>query len=129
MNAIAGLLDTNILVDILRGYSAAIQWMQAHPDLTLGIPSLVRMELVLGTNHKAQQEQVLARLSGFPVILTSEADSLWAMQQFERFHLSHQVEIIDCFIAGMSVRLNVPLFTRNVSDMRIFPDVHVVTPY
>lgn len=129
MSPVAGLLDTNILIDILRGYDPAVQWMQSHPDLVLGIPSLVRMEIVLGTNDKPGQERMIKLLSPYPVVLISEADSQWAMHQFEQFHLSNQIEIIDCFIAATSVRLRVPLYTRNLKDMRVFPDLHLISPY
>jgi predicted nucleic acid-binding protein len=30
-----GLFDTNILVDVLRGYPRALRWMQANPQLGL----------------------------------------------------------------------------------------------
>lgn len=129
MSPIVGLLDTNILIDILRGYKPSVQWMQSNSDLVLGIPSLVRMEIVLGAKDKIEQERVIKTLSPFPVILISEADAQWAMQQFEQFHLSHRIEIIDCFIAAMSVRLQVPLYTRNIKDMRVFPDLKLASPY
>ena len=51
------------------------------------------------------------------------------MHQFTRFHLSRRIEIIDCFIAAMSVRLQLPVYTRNAKDLGVFKDVKIVIPY
>jgi predicted nucleic acid-binding protein len=51
------------------------------------------------------------------------------MNRFEAYYLSHQIEIIDCFIAAMSVRLNLPVYSRNTKDLGVFKDVVVIVPY
>ncbi len=45
-NSLSGLLDTNILIDIIRRYPPAIAWANANATQRFAIPSLVRMELV-----------------------------------------------------------------------------------
>lgn len=126
MNAIT---DTNIHVDIYRGYPPALHWLAANPNLVLGLSSLVRMELVLGCNNKIEQGRILTFLSKYPILYPNEADAKWAMDHFELYHLSHGVEIIDCFIAAMSVRHDVPLLTRNTKHFAPFPVVNAVAPY
>jgi predicted nucleic acid-binding protein len=129
MTNVDGLLDTNIFVDILRGYASAINWMQSNPGLVFAIPSFVRMELVLGSQNKIEQEKALKLLNPYPVIFPTEIDAQWAMQQFEIHHLKSQVEIIDCFIAAMAVRLKLPIYTRNVKDLRVFEGLVIRVPY
>jgi predicted nucleic acid-binding protein len=129
MIQVAGLLDTNILVDTLRAYSPAVQWMQQNPHLMLAIPALVRMEMVLGAENKKAQEAVIKLMKPFPVLYPSESDAQWAMEQFEIFHLSHQVEIIDCFFAAMGVRLGLPIYTRNTKDLGVIGTVTLHVPY
>jgi predicted nucleic acid-binding protein len=129
MTTPSGLLDTNILIDILRGYPLAVNWLKANPTLALAIPSLVRMEMLLGAQNKPEQERVLKLMSPFPVIYPNDLDAMLAMSQFEIYHLSHQVEIIDCFIAALSVRFGLPVYTRNVKDLRVFPSVVLRVPY
>lgn len=51
------------------------------------------------------------------------------MNRFEAYHLSHQIEIIDCYIAAMSARLSLPVYSRNAKDLSVFSDVTVVVPY
>lgn len=129
MSQPVGLLDTNILVDILRRYGPATSWMQNNPNLVLAIPSIVRMEVVLGAQDRIDQEKVIKLLTPYPVIFPSEQDAQWAMAQFEIYHLSHQLEILDCFIAAMGVRLGLPIYSRNVQDLGVFKQVTLVTPY
>jgi predicted nucleic acid-binding protein len=124
-----GLLDTNILVDMLRGYRAAITWMQTNFGVALAIPPLVRMEIVLGAQNKTEQDRVTKLLSPYPILYPSEIDAQLAMTLFETHHLSHQVEIIDCFIAAMSIRWKLPIYTRNVKDLGVFPGIIVRVPY
>jgi predicted nucleic acid-binding protein len=123
------IIDTNIFIDLLRDYPPAIEWMRINSTLELAIPSLVRMELVLGARDKADQKRVIELINPFQITFPIESDAQWAMQQFEQFHLSHQVEIIDCFIAAMSARLQLPVYTRNAKDLSIFPGVMVHAPY
>lgn len=123
------IIDTNILIDLLREYKPAIQWMQAHTHLALAIPSLVRMELVFGAHDKAAQKRIIQLVTPLEIIFPNEAVAQWAMKQFEVYYLSHQIEIIDCFIAAMSVRLQLPVYTRNAKDLGIFPGVQIHIPY
>jgi predicted nucleic acid-binding protein len=129
MTVLDGLLDTNIFIDILRGHKPAIEWMTSNPHLAFAIPSIVRMEIVLGAQNKIEQEKLVKQLKAFPLVFPSEADSQWAMEQFEIYYLSHQVEILDCFIAAISVRLQLPIFTRNVKHLSVFQGVAAHIPY
>ena len=129
MTALSALLDTNILIDVLRGYPPAIQWIQNNAPTRIGIPSFVRMEMVLGADNKTEQQRVIKLLKPFPLVYTTETDAQWAMEQFEIYHLSHQVEIIDCFIAATCARLHVPIYSHNIKDLSVFSGVTVFTPY
>jgi predicted nucleic acid-binding protein len=124
-----GFLDTNILVDISCGYSPAFQWIQSSSSLFLGIPSLVRMEMVLGSTSKVEQEKVLKSIRGYPIVFPNADDAIWAMDNFERYHLSHSPEIIDCFVAAMAFRFQIPLYTRNVKHFVAFKNIRIIQPY
>jgi hypothetical protein len=129
MNVIQGLLDTNILIDVLRGYPPALAWVQANANRLFVISSLTRMEIVTGTRDKASLRRDLAVVSQYAVIYLSDDDSRWALQQFEAIYLRHRVEIIDCLIAATSFRLNVPIYTRNARDYAPFSGVAAQIPY
>jgi predicted nucleic acid-binding protein len=45
------LLDTGVMVDVLRGYNPAIAWLTAVSDAEIGVPELVTMELIQGCQN------------------------------------------------------------------------------
>jgi len=42
------LLDTDVMVDLMRGYEPALTWLDSLGAETIGIPGLVAMELLQG---------------------------------------------------------------------------------
>ncbi|MCA0454968.1 MAG: PIN domain-containing protein [Chloroflexi bacterium] len=123
-----GLLDTNIFIDIARHYSSAIAWLNSQ-HLQFGVSSITRIELMLGARNKAEVEKIDRMLRPFQLIFPDARDSQWAMEQFERFNLSHQLEIFDCYIAASAIRLGLPVVSRNVRDLSLLPSVLVQVPY
>jgi predicted nucleic acid-binding protein len=123
-----GLLDTNILIDISRRYSPALNWLQ-KTQLLLAVSSFTRMELIAGARNKTEQEKILRLLKPYGLVYPQAVDTKWAMEQFEAFHLSHQIEMIDCLIAATAVGLGLPIYTRNVKDMSLLPGVKLSIPY
>ena len=51
-------------------------------------------------------------LNGRIDVMSQDVD--WAIRQLLRFHLSHDLEAMDCLIAAVSYRLGVPLYTRDL---------------
>lgn len=109
---VAGLLDTAILVDMLRGYTPAEQWLAQQAQL--GITRIVYLEILDGVLNKAEQRRALALLQRFDRIELTTADLEWATQQLIRYRLSHNIGMMDCLIAAPSHRLSLTLFTRNL---------------
>jgi predicted nucleic acid-binding protein len=52
------LLDTDIMVDILRGYQPAINWLTSASDTEIGVPGLVAMELIQGCQNAREQKRL-----------------------------------------------------------------------
>src|SRR5262249_26828980 len=105
-----------------------LNWLQNTP-LLLVVSSFTRMELILGVRNKIEQEKVVRLLQPYGLIYLQAADAKWAMEQFEAFYLSHQIEMIDCLIAATAIGLDIPIYTRNVKDMSILPGVKLSVPY
>jgi predicted nucleic acid-binding protein len=55
------LLDTDVLIDVLRGHAPAVGWLRGLGNTTLGLPGLVMMELLQGCRDKSE----LLRLEQF----------------------------------------------------------------
>ena len=52
------LLDTDIMVDLMRGHEPAIAWLDSLGAEAIGIPGLVAMELIQGCRDRMEQQQV-----------------------------------------------------------------------
>lgn len=110
---VTGLLDTNIIVDNLRSYPAAVSWLANHKT-HLGITWLVRLEVIEGALDKGGQQRALTLLNDFEPVELTPSDFVWATEQLLRFRLSHNISLLDCLIASASFRVQLPLYTMNL---------------
>ncbi len=51
------LLDSDIMVDVLRHYPPAIAWLNSRTD-QVALPGYVALELYQGCRNKSEQERV-----------------------------------------------------------------------
>ena len=51
-------LDTDVLVEILRQSSDALAWAEANRSKAVGLPMLVRAELLAGARDKNEQRRM-----------------------------------------------------------------------
>lgn len=108
---ITGLVDTNVSVDVLRNYLPAVTWLNNQPQL--GIARAVWFEVIEGAQNLQEQRRSLRLLRRFTVVEMEPEDGEWAAQALLKFNLSHNVDTMDCLIAAVSHRLQIPLYTHN----------------
>lgn len=120
-------VDTNVLIDILRGYKPATEWYRVQPALTITV--IVAMEVVQGTQNKVLSLETIRYLDTFETVLLTDSDQLWAAFQHRTHHLSHRIEFTDCLIASVCWRLQVPLYTNNLKHMRPLLGDLAISPY
>jgi len=70
---IGGLLDTAIVIDLLRNYPPAIAWLQ-HQSVLLATTPLVWLEIIEGSSNKVEQTRGLGLLRRFDLVYLSDAD-------------------------------------------------------
>src|SRR5215471_11635984 len=99
------LLDTDVMVDFLRGYPPAVAWLTALPP-PVGLPGIVAMELIQGCRNLAEQQRVEKELKRFALYWPTAADCLRAYHDFAAYHLSQALGLLDAFIAHSAVGLN-----------------------
>jgi predicted nucleic acid-binding protein len=122
-------VDTDVLIDALRGDNRAGAWLATIEPQVLGIPVLVWMEILLGVRDKQEQQAVSQELARYVIVQLESGDSQNAQQWFEQFHLSHGIGIMDCLIAAIAVRVGKPFYTFNLKHFQVIPGLDARAPY
>jgi len=123
------LLDADVLIDVLRGYSPAVQWLGTIPREEFGLPGLVVMELLEGCPDMHAVRQLQRLLAPYPVYWPTEQDCERALTMFARYHLRSSPGLIDALIGECVVGLDVPLVTFNVKHFRAITALTTEQPY
>lgn len=111
------LLDTNILIKILKGDEKTIKKVQSFKQ-QLHISSITVMELYYGALNKAELNKIEKFISLFIVIEVNEKISKKATKLIKEYAKSHNLDIPDSLIASTSLENNARLFTYNLKDFR-----------
>lgn len=74
-----GLLDTAVLVDILRAFPAATDWLSGQDQL--GVSPIVWLEVIEGAKNAGDQARAVKLLQLFERIEVLPVDLDWAIQQ------------------------------------------------
>ena len=122
------MVDTDVIIDIQRGYEPALVWFASLSDLP-SIPGVAVMELVQDAQNKQQVRKVLQLVAPLPIIWPTEVDCARALSDFTAYHLSNKVGLIDALIAACAVGSNATLCTFNVKHYRIIPGLSMEQPY
>lgn len=122
------LLDTDVLIDALRGHPPAVAWLSGV-DAPIGVPGLVAMELIQGCRDLAEQQRVDRVLRRFPTHWPTPSDCQRAYRDFSSYRLSHGVGLLDSLIAATTLGLGETLATFNAKHYRIIPGLTIVQPY
>jgi predicted nucleic acid-binding protein len=111
---ITALIETSVIVDVIRRYLPALAWLHAQNQPELGITPIIWMEVIAGGDNKLERQRAARFMAAFEMIYLNRADLDWAMEAQMRYELSHGVGMIDCLIASVSHRLQLPLYTHNL---------------
>lgn len=123
------LLDTSVLIDLLRDYQPARDWFASLGRQRAAVTPVVWMETVQGATNRVRRDQAIRFLRQFRIEHPTEDDNRWAMRQTARFHLSHGIQLQDAMIASVAVRLAVPLYTTNLKHFQPLPSLDAKRPY
>jgi predicted nucleic acid-binding protein len=119
------LLDTDILSEYLKGYDKAVtdraaEYAREHGKLTF--TSVTVHEIAFGLQLKGasvQLRKALAWLNQNEQITPSASDYLEAaLIKAAARQQGSIVELADCLIAGVAIRLGLPLVTGNTNDFQ-----------
>ncbi len=122
------LIDTDVLIDVQRGHRPAVEWFATLAELPHAV-GLVLMELYQSARNRQDAEAVERLVRPLSVVWPTAADFRWALAEFPRLRLSHNIGLLDMLIAATAVGLDVPLLTFNAKHYRAVPRLQVQQPY
>ena len=118
------LLDTNVLIEILKNDRATIERVAAlSPPLV--ISSITAMELFFGARNKEETRMLERFIERFRLAHVETPVSLAALKLVRRYAKSHALDIPDALIAATALHHKLPLFTYNVRDFRFIPEMEL----
>lgn len=114
------LVDTNILIDFLRGMPVAATFVGGLPPKP-AISVITLAELIAGARQQ-RDERTAERLFGEFVVLPVTAEIARRAGAWKRlFEPSHGVGLADAIIAATAEHHELPLATLNVRRFPMFP--------
>lgn len=122
------LLDTDILIDILRNYKPAIDWLKTNEE-TLSITGFSAMELIQGCDSKIEIDEIKKFISKFKIIWLNEYSSAKSVELFAQHRLRNKIGLIDCIIAQISIENNLELHTFNIKHFKSIKELQTIQPY
>ena len=123
-----GIVDTDILVDVLREVTAAITFLR-DAERYVTVTAITQMELIQGSRNRAELRRVEQFLRRFAVRGLSELIGGIGVSLMRQYRLSHGLLLPDALIAACALEHGVTLYTKNVRHFRIIPGLTVVRPY
>ncbi len=124
---VKALLDTSVIVDMLRGYPPAQSWYLEQDNL--GVCQAVWLEIIEGNTDNRSRRDALRLLKRFELVEVTTHDVAWAVEKLLIFNLSHNIDGYDCMIAAVAHRLHLPLYTRNMKHFAPLVGKLAIKPY
>lgn len=123
------ILDSDVMIDLLRQHPMAVSWLDSLGETEIALPGFVAMELLQGCRNKTEQAKVEQVLTQFAIVWPFPETCETALQLFARYHLSHNVGLLDALIGQTAAALNLPLHTFNRKHYAVLPDLTIIEPY
>jgi predicted nucleic acid-binding protein len=123
------LVDSDVMIDILRQYKPALDWLKMLNNEEIGIPGLVAMELIQGCRNSVELQKVEKRLRSYRLYWSEKTDCERALNDYATYHLSNNLGMIDALIAELAVGLNVQLATFNTKHYCVIKSLQIIQPY
>ena len=116
------LLDTDVLVDFLRGHSDAVAYINANADRIM-LSVIVTAELYAGVKGDDELKRLDDLTSLFPVLpVTAEVARSGGLYKRD-YHRSHGTGLADAILAATAERQEAGLKTLNIKHFPMLKDL------
>lgn len=121
-------IDTDIVVDIYRGYNSAIDWKNSIQDEII-ISGYTGLELINGCTNSKDLNLIKKLLVSYSLIWTSEEICNKAFDTFSKLKLKTGIDFVDCLIGHTALEFDLPLYTFNKKHYKHIPKLKTIQPY
>ncbi|GIV07721.1 MAG: hypothetical protein KatS3mg017_0923 [Fimbriimonadales bacterium] len=121
-------LDTDVMVDLQRGFPPALDWFGQLPEAP-AITVITVLELLQGCRNQREQAAIEQLIQRMPVLYLDEPACIRAVDYFRAFHLSHGPGMLDALIGAIVSTRGLTLCSFNEKHYRALSDLQVITPY
>jgi hypothetical protein len=125
------LLDTTVLIDLLRGNADAATFADAvfESGLPLFVSAISAMGLIAGCRSQAEVRQAKKLIATFVVVPLSPSECAKAYTLVVAYSKSHGLSIPDALIAATAITQELQLATDNDRHFQVIPGLSVKRPY
>jgi len=123
------LLDTDVLIDCLRGTPGALDWLTRNASTSFQVPGIVAMELLAGCRSQSDLQRVQAFLSAFDIVWPEAAEFAHAYALMVQYRLVSALSIPDCLVAAVALSRSARLYTFNLRHFQIVAGLDTQEPY
>lgn len=122
------LLDTNIIIDALRNYSNAVEYVNSlEGEVSISIVTAV--ELILGTKNLKEQDDMEDFFADINVIHIDEKISMFAYLLIIENRLKEGIEFDDAVIAATAIVCGYTFISKDVKHFKKIPGLKLKVPY
>jgi predicted nucleic acid-binding protein len=125
------LIDTNICINILRGYQPAVEYLLQLHNMETWISSITVMELYaapkLSLEQKERMEGLIAGYSG--IIDIDHNIARTAGELIAKYRKDYGLSPVDALIAAAALFLDAVLVTRNKKHFDFIQSMIIQSPY
>ena len=122
-------LDTDVLVDCLRGTASARRWLEASAGEIFRVPGSVAMELLMGCQKHTDLQRTQKFLGAFELVWPEATEFAKAYELLATHRLTSGLSIPDCLIASMALSRSARLYTFNLKHFRVVEGLDAQEPY
>lgn len=125
------LLDTNLVIYLLYGNTAILQWFQQFGNDRLAISIISWIEVLAGSfHHQKTRKEIESELKHFVRLTINTRIARHAAQLLEQGYKKRGrlVDFQDSIIAATALSEHMPLLTNNPKDFRAFKGLKVISP-
>jgi tRNA(fMet)-specific endonuclease VapC len=121
-------LDTDVLVDVLRAFPPAVAWLSAQAAFPI-VPGYTALELYAGCKDANAAREVAGLLSDAEIRWATSRGSTEMLERYSAIRRKSGLGVVDALIAQTAIEAGATLLTFNTKHFSAVEGLVVEEPY